>query len=247
MRPGALAAAALAAGVLAGGAVGAAREGGFSIRTAPEVVLGESEFGAPVTGARYWRIPLGLRDALTLDLRNKALSGYDRPIRFCLLAPRVNDANLARSSCVSERTLRRGETYRLRFSASSGGSWTLGAVSGACSSFQGCATASQTSAFIYEFTARVQRFTRTTLRGPRVVRPGARVGFAGVVTGADGGRIELRVVGSPPALVRLSRSGGFAWTTRAPSEPGAYRVRAAYRGDGAHLPSAAALSFRVAR
>jgi hypothetical protein len=239
------AAAALVAGVLAVGVHAAARDGGFSIATAPEVVLGEAEFGAPVNGARYWRIPLRPRDALTLELRNGALWDLDRPIRYCLLAPNVNDANLARSACAAQRTVRRGESYRLRFSAAAGGDWTLGAVSSTCSTFQRCATDGDTFSFVYEFTAHVQRFTRITLRGPSVVRPGAQISFAGTVSGVEGGAVEVRAAGGKRQVVRLARNGTFAWSARAPSQPGRYRVRALYRGDAAHLASSAVVSYRV--
>lgn len=243
MRPGtAMAAAALAAGVLAGAVQAAAGEGGYSIATAPEIVVGEEEFGSPVNGARFWRIPLGQRDLLHLHVANKALWERDLPIRFCLLAPSVTDANLARSRCAWQRTVARQADYRLRFTADAGGGWTLGAVSSTCATFQRCATGGATLPFTYEFTVRVRVFTRITLRGPRLARPGARIRFTGTVSGAEGGTVALG-----GATVRLARNGAFAWSTRAPSAPGDYRVRVVYRGDATHLGSEAALTYRVAR
>lgn len=244
-RTGAIAAVVVAAGVLVAGVQAAARDGGPSIASAPDVQLGEAEFGAPVSGARYWRIPLRARDALTLELRNGALWDLDRPIRYCLLAPSVNDANLRRSACAAQRTLRRGETYRLRFTADSGGRWTLGAVSSTCPTFQRCATGGETFSFVYEFNTQVRHFTRTSLRGPGAARPGARIRFTGTVSGAEDGVVEIRVAGGRPLLVRLGRNGTFAWATRAPLQPGEYRVRALYRGDDVHLASSAFISYRV--
>lgn len=251
VRPGVIAAAAVAAGVLVGGVQAAVRDGGFSIASAPDVMLGEAEFGAPVNGARYWRIPLRSRDALTLELRNAALWDLDRPIRYCLLAPRVNDANLARSSCAAQRTVGRGETYRLRFGATSGGSWTLGAVSSTCSTFQRCATGDDTHSFVYEFTASVRHSTRTILRGPRTARPGARVTLTGSVDGASSGDVEIQTAPrggrwTSVADVGIKRNGTFGWSTRAPAKPGGYQVRAVYPGDDSHLPSRGVHSYRVA-
>jgi hypothetical protein len=251
LRPSAIAAAAVAAGVLVGGVHAAAREGGWSIETAPDVVLGEVEYGAPENGARFWRIPLLRRDSLVLDVSNEGLSSRDGPIRYCLLAPKVNDDTLVRSACAWQRTLARGERYRLRFSADSTGSWTLGAVAGSCPTFQRCVTAVGRQPFVYEFTASVRHFTRTTLVGPRVVRPRARLRLTGAVTGANGGEVQIQSAlagGSwrSAAVVALGRSGKFTWSTRASSEPGAARVRAVYRGDGSHLPSSATHSYRIA-
>jgi hypothetical protein len=246
-----MAAAVVAAGVLVGGVNAAAREGGWSIETAPDVVLGEVEYGAPENGARFWRIPLLRRDSLTLDMSNEGLSSRDRSIRYCLLAPKVNDDTLARSACAWQRTLARGERYRLRFSADAAGSWTLGAVAGSCPTFQQCATAGGRQPFVYQFTASVRHFTRTTLAGPRVVRPRARLRLTGAVTGTNGGEVQIQIAQRgggwrSAAVVALGRNGRFGWSTRASSERGDARVRAMYRGDGSHLPSSATHSYRVA-
>jgi hypothetical protein len=237
--------------VLAGGVRAAGLEGGFSIASAPEVILGEVEYGAPENGARFWRIPLVRRDSLTLDLSNGGLSGRDRAIRYCLLAPVVRDATLGRSECAWQRTLRRGEKYQLRFSATASGSWTLGAVSSTCSTFQACATAASSFPFVYEFTASVRLSTRTTLRGPRVASPRARVTFTGAVNGANGGKVQIQTAPSAQrwrsvATVAIKRNGTFAWSTRAPSNPGDYQVRAVYAGDNGHLSSFAVYLYRVA-
>lgn len=209
------------------------------------------EYGAPENGARFWRIPLVQGDSLTLDLSNGGLSGRDRPIRYCLLAPTVRDATLRRSECVWQRTLRRGEEYLLRFSARSSGRWILGAVAGTCSTFQACATAGGTFPFVYEFTASIRHFTRIALRGPRVASPRARLTFTGAVTGASGGRVEIQTAPKggrwmSVAAVAIKRYGTFGWSTRAPSKPGGYQFRVLYPGDDSHLPSSAVHSYRVA-
>jgi hypothetical protein len=248
VRRAALASAAVLAAVLAGGVGAAGEAGGASIAEAPELVLGEVEYGAPASGARFWRIPLLQRDSLTLDLGNGGLSGQDRPIRYCLLAPTVRDATLARSECAWQTTVRRGERYRLRFSAPSSGSWTLGAVSNTCSTFQACATVgwADTFPFVHEFTASVRHFTKIALRGPQVARPGAKLTFAGTVTGADGGKVQIQTAPSGArATVAIKRNGTFTWSTRAASRPGTYRVRAVYAGDAGHLPSNTVVSFLV--
>ncbi len=215
------------------------------------MILGEVEYGAPENGARYWRVPLVRGDSLVLDLSNAGLSGRDRPIRFCLLAPNVTDSSLRRSACAWERTLERGEKYRLRFSAPSRGSWTLGAVSSTCSTFQSCAAGNGSQPFVYEFTVHVRHFTRTTLRGPGAVRPGARLTFTGVVAGATSGRVEMQTAASggpwkPRGAATIRRNGAFRWSTRAPSTAGSHRVRAVYRGDDSHLPSQTIHAYRVA-
>jgi hypothetical protein len=237
--------------VLAGGVRAAGHEGGFSIASAPEVILGEVEYGAPENGARFWRIPLVRGDSLTLDLSNGGLSGRDRAIRYCLLAPVVRDATLGRSECAWQRTLRRGERYQLRFSVPMSGSWTLGAVSSTCATFQACATAASSLPFVYEFTASVRHFTSTKLRGPRVARPGARIAFSGSVTRADGGKVQIQTAPrggrwKSVAAVAIKRNGTFTWSTRAASTAGDYQVRAAYPGDVGHLPSSVTHSYRVA-
>jgi hypothetical protein len=250
VRRKAIVAAAIAAGVLAGAVQASSRESGVSIGDASDVILGEAEYGAPENGARFWRIPLLQRDSLTIDLSNGGLSGRDRPIRFCLLAPGVNDVTLRRSQCVWQTTLRRGAKEQVRFSARSSGRWTLGAVSSTCSTFQSCATGSSTFPFVYEFVAYVRHFTRTRLVGPRTANPRSRIAFTGSVPGATSGNVEIET--SPDggrwtsvATARIKANGSFAWSTRAASKPGRYRVRASYPGDDSHLPSHAIHSYRV--
>ena len=236
---------------MAGGVRAAGHEGGFSIASAPEVILGEVEYGAPEHGARFWRISLARGDSLSLDLSNGGLSGRDRAIRYCLLVPVVRDATLGRSECAWQQTLRRGEKYQLRFSVPASGSWTFGAVSSTCPTFQACATVGDTFPFVYEFTASVRHFTRTTLRGPRVASPRARVTFTGAVTGANGGRVQMQTAPSAQrwrsvATVAIKRNGTFTWSTRAPAKPGDYEVRAVYAGDKGHVSSFAVYVYRVA-
>lgn len=231
------------------GAEAAPQDGGISIGDAPDVILGEAEFGAPLNGARFWRIPLLRGDLLTMDLSNAGKSSLDRAARFCLLAPNVNDSRLQRSECVLVRTLKRGQKQRLQFVARSAGRWTLGAVSGTCATFQSCATGSTTQPFIYEFTAYVRHFTRTRLDGPRTARARARIGFTGTVSGVDGGTVELQLAlgggWKSAATVAIKANGSFAWSIRAAARPGSYRVRATYPGDDSHLPSGAIHSYRV--
>lgn len=210
------------------------------------MILGESEFGAPENGARFWRIPLRQGDALTLELSNGGLSGRDRAIRFCLLAPNVNDSTLRRSQCAGQTTLKRGENGKLRFSASSGGMWTLGAVSSTCPTFQACAAGGSTHPIVYTFTAYVRLFTRTTLAGPRTANPRSRIAFTGAVPGVTSGKVEVQTSPSGGrATIAIKRNGSFKWSTRAPSKPGDYQVRAIYAGDETHLPSRAIHSYRV--
>jgi hypothetical protein len=70
--------------------------------------------------------------------------------------------------------------------------------------------------------------------------------FTGSVSGAEGGAVDIRAAGGRPVIVRLRPNGTFAWSTRAPSAPGIYRVRADFRGDAGHLASGALVSYRVA-
>jgi len=222
--------------------------GGDSIAAAPELPLGQQQFG-DVDRFDYWRVTMNAGDLLTA---NFGLTGGDLDVGLCVIRPDVTDYTKDGARCVAYRET--GTKSQLKFIATTSGRWTL--VFGA--NWYGCLLGSGSQSIditwdctrrvAYEVTASIKHYTRTTLRAPRTVRAGARFTLRGRVVGASSGSVELerraarrwRLMTSVP----LRSDGSFSLSNRARSR-GLLRFRTRYLGDVGHRPSSAAVSVRV--
>jgi hypothetical protein len=102
----------------------------------------------------------------------------------------------------------------------------------------------------HQMTAHVVHYTHVTITAPMHVKAHASVTFAGRVTGASGGTLNLRLRAGRAQLktltTRLNAAGAFSFKTRA-AGPGLYHVSARYPSDDSHLSSSATASFKVTR
>jgi hypothetical protein len=222
--------------------------GGDSIASAPELPLGQQQFG-DVDRFDYWRVTLNAGDLLTA---NFGLTGGDLNVGLCVIRPDVTDYTKDGARCVAYRET--GSKSQLKFAATTSGRWTL--VFGA--NWYGCLLGSGSQSIditwdctrrvAYEVTAAIQRYTQTTLTAPRTVPAGARLTLRGRVAGAGSGRVLLeRRVTQHWKLIksaRLRRGGLFSFSIQAASRR-LLRFRARYPGDANHRPSGATASIRV--
>jgi hypothetical protein len=222
--------------------------GGDSIASAPELPLGQQQFG-DVDRFDYWRVSMNAGDLLTA---NFGRTGGDLDVGLCVIRPDVTDYTKDGARCVAYRET--GTKSQLKFAATVAGHWTL--VFGA--NWYGCllgagnqsinVTWDCTRRVAYEVTASVQRYTQTILTAPHTVRVGGRFTLRGRVAGARSGAVQLeRQVARHWRLLKrvsLRSDGSFSLPTRARSR-GLLRFRARYPGDASHRPSSATASARA--
>lgn len=225
----------VAALLAASAALAATRGGGPSIATAPtlpigqRVVDGTTDAGNDEGLARlFWRIPLAASDQLRIDYGST--NGND--VRVYLYGPNVTDYTFRNTN-----TLTAAQTYtkdEMKYVAPTAGRYTL--------------MVWNYDQLAYEIEAFVRHHTITALSLPSLVNANASLPIRGSVTGASGGRILVRLNGprrfKRKAVVPISSTGAFSWTTRV-GRSGVYRVRAIYYGDDEHLPSTASRAVRV--
>jgi len=207
--------------------------GGNSIATAPDMPTNQqvtSGWTNQKIGAdygEYWRVNLKAHDRLVIDYAIQQDScGY---LYVWLYAPSVTDASIHQGHAwVSRGHASADGEGEFTWVAYFGGRWAL--------EFQGCQTMS------YGFVVHVQQFTHTTLSVPRVVAAGQRLQIRGTVTNVTAGRVTVSVTFAKDwkrqAVVSISNSGTFSWSTRV-GAAGRYKVEAAYSGDDAHRSSQA--------
>ena len=207
--------------------------GGNSIATAPDMPINQqvtSGWTNQKIGAdygEYWRVSLEAHDRLVIDYGIQQNScGY---LYVWLYVPWVTDASIHQGHTWTSRgNVGADGEGEFAWVAYFGGRWVV--------EFQGCQTMS------YGFVAHVQQFTHTTLTVPRVVAVGRRLQIRGSVTGVSAGRVTVSVASAKgwkrQAVVRISKSGTFSWSTRV-GAAGGYKVEAAYSGDDAHRSSQA--------
>jgi hypothetical protein len=238
----------LAAAALAGG--------GGSISSAPELKIGSQVTGgAPevntyaifsggwwkklnTAGVEFYRVTLERADLLVINYGR--VTGTN--VALCLLKPSTTDYTLAESDCVAGQSLDSAPKRQFRFTTPVSGRWIL---------VVGDAYCCPREPWGYELTAYVKHVTRTTLSTARLVRARSRVKPTGAVSDVKGGLVQLlaRVPGQRAwksvGVARIGNSGRFSFSFKV-GGPGSYQVKAFYRGDVSHLPSAAIVRFQVA-
>lgn len=213
-------------------------QGGSSIATAPRMPLDSEAVSGWANGnpaGQYWRVPLGARDRLTVDVRAVGSAcGANAEHGADIYDPSVTDYTLSGSSPTQSYTEDFHGQYELVFTAPHSGNWTL--------NIHACAT------YTYTLSAHVQHPTAVRLNVARRVSAGHRLLVSGVVAGASGGLVKVTVLSSTthprPLLLRLSHKNRFSLSIR-PSSSGAYRVKAYFYGDRHHLPSFTSRRFEV--
>ena len=120
-------------------------------------------------------------------------------------APSVTDASIHQGhTWISRGNVGADGKGEFTWVAYFGGRWAL--------EFQGCQTMS------YRFVVHVQQVTHSTLSVPRVVAARQRLHIYCKVTGVSTGRVTVSVTSAKgwkrQAVVTVSKSGTFSWSTR---------------------------------
>jgi hypothetical protein len=227
-------------GIVFATAGGAEAGGGDSIAAAPELPIGQQQLNGK-RGPDFWRVTLGAGDRI---VANYGTTDDRLEIDLCLLSPAVTDFTLDRATCVKRRGT--DSKTQLTHIANPGGRWTL--------LLQECTWTSHPmrcldTPIAYELTAYVQRYTVTTLAGSTRVRAGTVVVLQGRVRGVSTGRVEIAVRATgkrwqATGNARIGRDSRFTTRLRLTSR-GPTAIRARYRGDQSHRPSARTISVRV--
>jgi hypothetical protein len=151
------------------------------------------------------------------------------------LAPTVTDYTLGDANCLASDNT--STKHELRFVAPTAGRYTLEVYTGWSD-----------AGLAYELTGYVRHHTVTSLSVQKLVSAYAALPIRGTVSGANDGRLLIRLTGphgyNRKAVRPISGSGAFSWTTKV-GRAGRYRIRAIYYGDDDHLPSSAARTVRV--
>jgi hypothetical protein len=232
------------AGLLVSVAAGAgshATNGGTSIASAPPLPL-DQQISSGWTQQRivndnyygeFWRVPLNAGDRLIMDVgASPSKCDSTGAVNTTIWAPTVTDFTVGQTSSV----IREGHygKYELHFDSPSSGTWTV--------MFDGCYVQS------FVFIARVQQVTHTSVSVPSLVAANHRFTVRGVVKGATGGNLAIRVSATKQKplsyVVPIGKTGSFSKVLKL-AKKARYTVSATYYGDNGHRPSKAAARINV--
>ena len=213
---------------------------------------------AVLTDVDTWRVTLGYRDKLVMDISYP--SGRSTFLADCILVPTITDDTLNGTTCTNHHTTSQRKKSEQVFTAPAPGRWIVVFGTGSCSIGDrvktGCNYNAAGDQDAYEVVPRVLTYTRMLLTGPTVVQAHHAAQVRGRLIGHSiaeqcfiGGQKVVLQSRSPSGWTTLARvfvdDDGVFHSHATPSKAGFYTIRAIYRGDPNHQPSAATYRFKV--